>query len=183
MPACLHAHSLPPARTHHSLCRGRSAREPSTGAYPPVYLGILVPPEPAGASGRGQTMLAHRLVCTLAHGLPDSWGPGRVDCVHLCDNKRCVNPLHLAWASRAVNASANASNEYEGVWRGRGGEAYYVGSGSVDQLAARFRQRLGDDSSVDGDADGSRGGDGGGDGGAPVAVAVAVDVAVMRDAA
>ena len=51
-------------------------------------------------------MRAHRLVCMLAHGLPDCWGRGQVDCVHLCDNKGCVNQLHLAWAARAVNDGA-----------------------------------------------------------------------------
>lgn len=130
--------------------------------YPKVYLGVA-------EGGRGVSMRAHRLVCMLAHGLPAApWK--KVDCIHLCDCKRCVNPLHLAWASRSVNASANANNQYEAVWRARGGEAYYVGSGSVDQLAARLRQRLRDD-----EPDGSRGG---GDGGA-----AAADVGVRYDAA
>lgn len=162
-------------------CGRSGAGEPCVDEYPTVYLGLRVPLGFSGRPGRGgkgQSMRAHRLVCMLAHGLPDCWGSsGHVDCVHLCDNKGCVNPLHLAWAARAVNVSANANNEYDRVWRDRGGDAYHVGCGSVAQFTARWRKRLGDDARMDGAGDGSHSDDGGGDDGV-AAVAAAVRVAV-----
>lgn len=135
----------------------------------------------SGRGGKGQSMRAHRLVCMLAHGLPGCWGRGHVDCVHLCDNKGCVNPLHLAWAARAVNASANVNNEYDRVWRDRGGDAYHVGCGSVARFTARWRKRLGDDTCMDGAGDGSHSDDGGGDDGVAVAAADATVAAADVD--
>jgi hypothetical protein len=50
-----------------------------------------------------KTYLAHRLMCMLAHGLPD----GKLDAAHSCGkgHEGCVNPSHLRWATRAINCA------------------------------------------------------------------------------
>jgi hypothetical protein len=50
----------------------------------------------------GRKKLAHRVVCELAHGLAPQ---GKNDVAHSCNNRLCVNPAHLRWASRAENVA------------------------------------------------------------------------------
>lgn len=50
----------------------------------------------------GRLTGAHRVVCLLAHGEPESDG---LDAAHSCGNGMggCVNAQHLRWATRAAN--------------------------------------------------------------------------------
>jgi hypothetical protein len=45
-----------------------------------------------------QSLLAHRYVCSIAHGPAN----GR-QAAHSCGNKKCANKKHLRWASRSEN--------------------------------------------------------------------------------
>ena len=53
----------------------------------------------------GYNWLAHRLVCTLAHGEPPS--PDQNIAAHSCGkgHEGCVSPKHLRWASMAENSA------------------------------------------------------------------------------
>lgn len=42
----------------------------------------------------------HRLVCKAAHGEPPQ---DDLHAAHRCNNRRCVNPRHLYWATRGQN--------------------------------------------------------------------------------
>lgn len=66
--------------------------------------------------GRKQTM--HRWVCFLTYGEPE---PKSV-AMHLCDNKPCINPEHLRWASSVEN---NRDREHKNRGRWRNHEAVY----------------------------------------------------------
>ena len=48
----------------------------------------------------GTQMPAHRVMCMLAHGLPDD---DKMHAAHSCGNKICCNPKHLRWATCAEN--------------------------------------------------------------------------------
>ena len=46
------------------------------------------------------TRTAHRLICIWVHGDPPF---PKAEAAHSCGNRRCVNPLHLRWASTLEN--------------------------------------------------------------------------------
>lgn len=57
----------------------------------------------------GRDVLAHRLICELAHGAaPDD----KPEASHSCGNghKGCINQMHLAWKSRKGNAEDMVSH-------------------------------------------------------------------------
>lgn len=51
-------------------------------------------------SGRRSITLAHRLMCKLAHGAPPN---EKLQAAHSCNNRLCVNPRHLRWATCSDN--------------------------------------------------------------------------------
>ncbi|MBX5131616.1 HNH endonuclease [Rhizobium lentis] len=61
-------------------------------------------------------MDAHRYVCVLAHGEPET----QMQAAHRCGNKLCVNPSHLYWADPKTNmADAKAHGTLVGGGRYR----------------------------------------------------------------
>lgn len=138
----------------HAMCAIARCRVPEKGEYPALYLGRGA----RGAGGKkineakGILITAARLVCAFVNGLPEP-GPPEADaaqrrgrsaceeCVHLCDNKRCVNPLHLVWASMGVNMKGNRDGNYEGQLAKRGGDLY-CRDVTVAQLPDRWRDAM-----------------------------------------
>ena len=53
----------------------------------------------------GRSMSAHRAVLILKTGVIQSLGMEASHNPNLCNNKLCVNPAHLRWASHAENIS------------------------------------------------------------------------------
>ncbi len=51
---------------------------------------------------QGKRWQAHRLVCYLYHGLPESQP---LHAAHSCGDRGCVNPSHLRWATPKENES------------------------------------------------------------------------------
>lgn len=57
----------------------------------------------------GRSVLAHRLVCHLVHGEPET---SNLEAAHGCGVPLCVNPRHLRWATPAEN---NADKKLHGT--------------------------------------------------------------------
>ena len=62
---------------------------------------------------KNKNMVAHRVVCRLAHGEPP---PDKPQATHSCHNKWCINPRHLRWGSAKDNAA-----DYQQLRRTHGG--------------------------------------------------------------
>lgn len=52
-------------------------------------------------SSMGRNIVASRISCILAHGLPPE---GLHNALHSCDNPPCCNPNHLRWGTQKQNA-------------------------------------------------------------------------------
>lgn len=50
----------------------------------------------------GKLRLVHRYACEKVHGAPPSAG---FHAAHSCGNRRCVNPMHIAWKTPLENAA------------------------------------------------------------------------------
>lgn len=98
-------------RRHGSLIRRKAANGEVKSWIDAVALTwlsdeCLVPPFATGNHGYtafsegGAKHLAHRYVCERAHGPPPAQG---LQAAHSCGVRRCVNPRHLRWATRAEN--------------------------------------------------------------------------------
>ena len=46
---------------------------------------------------------AHRLSLWVAKGLPRDNGSKQYECIHMCHNKKCINPFHLQWGTKSQN--------------------------------------------------------------------------------
>lgn len=67
--------------------------------------GCLHWPFGTNAFGYGQiggcfSILAHRVMCAEAHGMPDDMA---LQAAHSCGNRICVNPNHLRWDNQSGN--------------------------------------------------------------------------------
>jgi len=67
---------------------------------------------------QGKKYSLHRWVCLITYGEPE---PNQV-AMHLCDNKPCINPKHLKWASFVEN---NRDRELKNRGRWRNHEAEF----------------------------------------------------------
>jgi len=76
----------------HAFLGGKRARD---GQYIMLSLGYDAEKKPVRD-------YAHRLSKVLADGMPDDMSI-RWECMHLCHNKRCVNPWHLEWGTSKEN--------------------------------------------------------------------------------
>lgn len=95
---------------------------------------------------KGRTTSPHRLMCVWANGPKPR---ARMEVAHSCGNRRCINPLHLRWATREDNQAERVihgtSNRGERQWMSkltREGvheiRRLSVGGMSSYQIAAQF---------------------------------------------
>ncbi len=89
-----------------------------TNGYPQVHLGQL-------------TMNAHRYVYQLLHGKI----PPRLDVMHSCDNRECVNPAHLCLGTRKQNMA-------DAVAKGRVPRGQLSGMSKVTEASVREIREL-----------------------------------------
>ena len=66
----------------------------------------------AQARLEGKMRLVHRYVCEKIHGAPPSAG---LHAAHSCGNRRCVNPMHIAWKTPLENAADKVLHGTDGA--------------------------------------------------------------------
>jgi HNH endonuclease len=62
---------------------------------------FFVAPTGYGILGTLSGRTAHRFVCEIVHGEPSAG----MQAAHSCNNRKCVNPRHLRWASASENCA------------------------------------------------------------------------------
>lgn len=67
--------------------------------------------------GSGKVAMAHRFMCEAVHGPAPSDGH---QAAHACGNRRCVNPHHLSWKTRAENQVERRLHGTQNTWGHRG---------------------------------------------------------------
>lgn len=67
--------------------------------------------------GSGRIVMAHRYICEAAHGPAPS---DTHQAAHSCGNRRCVNPTHLSWKTRAENQKERDLHGTQNTWGLRG---------------------------------------------------------------
>jgi hypothetical protein len=83
---------------------------------------------PDGKRGKVVREGVHRLLLWMLIGPPQH---ANQVCIHLCDNKKCVNPMHLVWASRAQNCRGDAAAYLEAQQE----EAVFLAQREADLVA------------------------------------------------
>lgn len=118
-------------RKHHAngLCKKHSEKKRITGTLEPIhhkYQSIMADavksnideciiwPSRLGAGGygvvthEGKQTPVHRVVLIKAKGLPPSPSHVAAHAPVICHDRRCINPKHLRWATRAENEADKA---------------------------------------------------------------------------
>lgn len=100
-----------------SLCMEYNARKVGMSKYfrvhPKGYLEMLVG-YTRGAKGKLQQVYekVHRVLLNLLDGLDSECN---VVC-HTCDNKRCLNPMHILWGTHAINRAARGASSTVAIY-------------------------------------------------------------------
>jgi hypothetical protein len=88
-----------------------------------------------GLGGREKgTVNAHRVVCEFAHGLPRPGEQAR----HLCGNRPCCNPAHLAWGTQSANEMDKVAHDLSN--RGERHGLHKVNAEQVLEIRARYAE-------------------------------------------